>query len=95
MERGKELGHRMNAEQILAELEWLETLFRLPDKRPVRISDWRAAHRQIAAIDRLEKLLRLPDRRPLQMSDWKAANQKHDETYTDDPRFRLWRPDDL
>ena len=55
----------MNAEKIIAEIEWLE------------------------------QLLRLPDPRSLQMSDCKTASQKYDETYTDDPRFRLWRPDDV
>jgi hypothetical protein len=29
-----------------------------------------------------------------QMTGWKTAKQKQDETYTDDPRFRLWRPED-
>ena len=86
----------MNAEQIIAEIEWLEQLFRLPDKRPpLQISDWKTATRQTAAIARLERLFKLPDQRPLQMSDWKAKNQKPDETYADDPRFRLWRPDDV
>ena len=85
----------MNAEGIIAEIEWLEQLFRLPDKRPLLISDWRAANRKIAAIERLEKVFRLPDQRPSPIPDWKTANQKYDETYTDDPRFRLWRPDDV
>lgn len=45
----------------------------------------------IADIELLENLLALPDRRPLQTSDWKAANQKHDETYANNPWFRLWK----
>jgi hypothetical protein len=47
----------------------------------------------IAGIEWLELLFRLPDNRPLPMADWKAASQKHDETYADDPCFRLWKPD--
>jgi hypothetical protein len=85
----------MNAEQIIAEIEWLEQLFRLPDKRPLQISEWRAENRRIAAIERLEKLFRLPDQMPLRMSDWNAKNQKPNVTYTDNPRFSLWRPDDV
>jgi hypothetical protein len=85
----------MNAERIIAEIEWLEKLFRLPDKRSLLIPDWKAAKRKIAAIEQLEKLFRLPDQRPMQVTDWKTTNQKYDERYTDDPRFRLWRPDDV
>jgi hypothetical protein len=85
----------MDAETIIAEIEWLEQLLRLPDKRPLPISDWRAANRKIAAIERLEQIFRLPDQRPPRIADWKAANPKHDETYTDDPRFKLWKPDDV
>jgi hypothetical protein len=55
----------MNAEQIIAEIECLEQLFRLPDTRS-----------------------------PLNL-DRTSANQKRDETYHDDPRFRPWRPDDV
>ena len=62
----------MNAEQIIAELEWLETLFGLPDKRPLQISEWRTARRQNAATDRLEKLFILPDERPTHPFDWHA-----------------------
>jgi hypothetical protein len=47
----------------------------------------------ITEIELLEHILTLPDKRPLQMSDWKAANQKHDETYANNPWFRLWRRD--
>ena len=47
----------------------------------------------ITEIEWLENIFRLPDKRPLQMSDWKAANQKHDETYANNPWFRLWRRD--
>ncbi len=53
------------------------------------------AERIIAEIELLENLFRLPDQRPPQMPDSKTANQKYDETYTDDPRFRLWRPCDV
>jgi hypothetical protein len=85
----------MYVDQIIAEIEWLEHLFRLPDKRPLLNSAWRAAVRKIAAIERLENLFGLPDPRPPQMPDLKTANQKHVETYNDDPRFTLWRPDDV
>ena len=46
----------MKAEQIIAEIEWLEQLYRLPDKRQPNIFEWRKARRQNAATDRLEKL---------------------------------------
>jgi hypothetical protein len=52
------------------------------------------AEKTIAEIELLEQILRLPDKRPLQMADWKAANRKHDETYANDPWFRLWRRGD-
>ena len=51
------------------------------------------AEKAIAEIETLEHLLTLPDRRPLQMPDWKAANRKHDETYAENPWFRLWKRD--
>jgi hypothetical protein len=85
----------MNAEQIIADIEWLEQLFRLPDKRTLQVSERRAAHKRLAAIQRLEQLFRLPDERPIQMSDWKTAKHMHDESYTDDPRFKLWRAEDV
>ena len=47
----------------------------------------------IAEIKLLEHIFTLPDKRPLRMSDWKAANQKHDETYANNPWFRLWKRD--
>ncbi len=83
----------MNAERIIAEIEWLEQLFRLPDKRSLLIADWGSGNRKIAAIKKLDQLFIL-DQRPHQVSDGETTNQKYDETYTDDPRFRLWRPDD-
>jgi hypothetical protein len=83
----------MNAEQIIAEIEWLEQLFALPDPRPPLLSEWRTANRQNAATARLEKLFRLPDERPLQTCDWKTANQAHHETHTYHPRFQMWRRD--
>ena len=49
------------------------------------------AERTIAEIEMLERILTLPDKRPLQMPDWKAANQSHDETYANNPWFRLWK----
>jgi hypothetical protein len=51
------------------------------------------AEKTIAEIELLEHILTLPDKRPLKMADWKAANQKHDQTYANDPWFRLWRRD--
>lgn len=47
----------------------------------------------IAEIEMLEKILMLPDKRPLRMDDWKAANREHDQTYANDPWFRLWKRD--
>ena len=85
----------MNAERIIAEIEWLEKLLRLPDERSLLNLDCRAGKRRIAAIKKLEKLFQLPDQRPMQMTDWKTTNDKYNERYTDDPRFRLWRPDDV
>lgn len=49
---------------------------------------WTFAH-TIAQIERLEHIFTLPGNRPLQMADWKAANQKHDDPYANNPRFRL------
>ena len=51
------------------------------------------AEKTIADITLLEHIFRLPDKRPLQMADWKAANQKHDETYANNPWFRLLKRD--
>jgi hypothetical protein len=65
----------MNAEKIIAEIEWLEQLFCLPDNRRLPVSDWIAANRRLAAIERLEKLFRLPDERPLQPCDRKSENR--------------------
>jgi hypothetical protein len=47
----------------------------------------------IAEIELLGHIFTLPDKRPLQMADWKAANLKHDETYANNPWFRLWKRD--
>jgi hypothetical protein len=83
----------MTVEQIIAEIEWLEQLYRLPDERRPTIAEWRKARHQNAATDRLEKLFLLPDERPPRPRDRKIESPVHDEKYTDDPRFRLWRPD--
>jgi hypothetical protein len=95
----------MNAEKIIAEIEWLELLFRLPDDRPLQNADWKVEEQKdnqpsindpwprLPRQEWLEQLFRLPDKRPLQMSDWKAANHKHDEKYASDPWFRLWKRD--
>ena len=45
----------------------------------------------ITEIECLERLYSLPDPRPLQLSDFYAANQRHDETYANNPWFRLWK----
>jgi hypothetical protein len=67
----------MNAKQIIAEVEWLEHLFRLPDRRLLQIADCRveksAANEKILNTpwprlprqEWLEQLLGLPDNRPL------------------------------
>lgn len=62
----------MRAEQIIAEIEWLEQLYRLPDQRQPNISEWRRVRRQNAATDRLEKLFILTDKRPMPSLDWHA-----------------------
>jgi hypothetical protein len=36
----------MDAEKIIAEIELLEHIARLPDKRPLRMSDWKAANQK-------------------------------------------------
>ena len=82
----------MNAEQIIAAIEWLEHLFSLPDDRTALISDSRAANRKTAAIERLEKLFRLPDKRPLQISNWKGcAGERRVSTDRPITRLRLMR----
>ena len=81
----------MNADQIIAEIEWLEKLFLLPDKRRPQLTQWRTAIRQNAATDRLEKIFRLPDKRPPHFSDWAAAIRKQDEMCAYDPWFGLRR----
>jgi hypothetical protein len=80
----------MNAEQIIAEIEWLEQLFSLPDPRQHN-SEWRTANRQNAATARLEKLFKLPDHRPLPPNVWRVENSAQDESYTYDPWFQMWK----
>jgi hypothetical protein len=41
----------MNAERIIAEIEWLEKLFRLPDERSLLILDCRAGKRAHACAE--------------------------------------------
>jgi hypothetical protein len=36
----------MDAEQAIAEIEWLERIFALPDTRPLQLSDLSAANRR-------------------------------------------------
>jgi hypothetical protein len=36
----------MDAEQAIAEIEWLEHIFALPDTRPLQLSDLSAANRR-------------------------------------------------
>ena len=45
----------------------------------------------IAEIELLERIFAAPDTRPLSPSDLSAANQRHDETYANNPWFRLWK----
>jgi hypothetical protein len=85
----------MNAEQIIAEIEWLEALFLLPDKRRPQFSEWRTANRRNALIDRLEKLFWLLDKRPLHLSDWTAAIQTQNEMCAYDPWFGLQKREDV
>ena len=37
----KKRGDLMDTEKIITDIEWLEQLFRLPDNRPLQISDWK------------------------------------------------------
>jgi hypothetical protein len=85
----------MDVGRIIAAIEWLERLFKLPDERSPLISDSKAENRKTAAMGNPEKLFGLPDQKPPRMADWKAASDKYDETYSDDRRFKLWRPDDV
>jgi len=64
----------MNAEQIIAEIEWLEQLFQLPDKRLLNLAEWRKAKRQNAATDRLERLFSLPSHRSPLISNWRRSS---------------------
>ena len=36
----------MDAEEIIVEITLLEHIFTLPDKRPLRMADWKAADRK-------------------------------------------------
>jgi len=45
----------------------------------------------IADIEHLERIYALPDKRPPTPADRYAANQKHDQTYANNPWFRLWQ----
>jgi hypothetical protein len=36
----------MEPEKTIIEIEWLEQLIKLPDKRPLRMSDWKAANQK-------------------------------------------------
>jgi hypothetical protein len=45
----------------------------------------------IVEIELLERIFSLPDTRPLPLSDRYAANLRHDETYANNPWFRLWQ----
>lgn len=47
--------------------------------------------KSIAEIEWLELLYSVPDTRPLQLSDCRAANLRHDETYANNPWFKLWK----
>ena len=74
----------MNAERIIAEIEWLEQLFRLPDSRPLQTADWKVGNQKaneaninnacprLPEQEWLEHLLALPDNRLLQIA--KAGN---------------------
>ncbi len=45
----------------------------------------------INEIEWLERLYALPDTRRNPLADRYAANQRHDETYANNPWFRLWK----
>ena len=47
--------------------------------------------KSIAEIEWLELLYSVPDTRPLGPSDRCAANRRHDETYANNPWFKLWQ----
>ncbi len=45
----------------------------------------------ISEIEWLEQLYSLPDRRAMTPAERTAVNRKHDETYAQNPWFRLWK----
>jgi hypothetical protein len=67
----------VNVEQIIAAIEWLESLFRVTDNRTAQMSDSIAANQArfgnvasdawfgLPRVEWLEELFSLPDNRPL------------------------------
>jgi hypothetical protein len=67
----------VNAEKIIAEIEWLERLFRPPDERSPEMPDSTVENQEhdgknasdpwfrLPRVEWLEQLFRLPDDRPL------------------------------
>jgi hypothetical protein len=45
----------------------------------------------ISEIEWLEHIYSLQDTRRPQLADLEAANRRHDETYAQNPWFRLWK----
>ena len=43
---GHHIRNNMDAEEIIAEIELLEYILTLPDRRPLKMADWKAANRR-------------------------------------------------
>jgi hypothetical protein len=96
----------MNAEKIIAEIEWLERLHELPDARPSEIAGpEEEKHKscetcidnprlQLPTQEWLEHLSKLPDNRMLQITGLKVGKVKDDNvTYFNWSWFRLRKRD--
>jgi hypothetical protein len=92
----------MSAEQIIAEIEWLEHLFGLSDERLVQVVDLKAEKQadnetyinepwpRLPRQEWLEQLYVLPDNRALQTAEWPFEKQKESETHSNNSRVWIW-----
>jgi len=90
MGRSTEVRLRMNAEQIIAEIEWLEHLLELSDARPCNVKEEK--HKgceaytnnpclQLPTQEWLEHLSKLPDNRLPQTTDLRVKKAIGNGTY--------------
>lgn len=97
----------MNTEQIIAEIEWLEHLFSLPDNRPRPIAERKVEKQRdneartfdlrlrLPRLEWLEHLFSLPDNRPISPTRMPETRSMVKGRIPGDLRFLLWRPDDI